>query len=176
MKEQKYAKLVMESKTNQNSMLKLLNQMQPLVKSYVKKLFFVENSDAEQELCLSIIEAVRSIKNCETDGQCITYINNAVKYRFAYLCKKNIRKESIEDFYNDDVEEFIYLEKYDDIEIICDWQKKKYRLTEKQKEIFRYLELGYTDTEIANRMQMSRQYINRIKKKICVMLEDLEAP
>lgn len=96
-------------------------------------MFFIEAVDAEQELCLSIIEAVKNIPQCKTDGQCLTYINNAVKFKFAYMCKKNIKKEEMEDSYKKDLDEEIYLEKYRDIETFYDLQKKVTCMSEMQK-------------------------------------------
>lgn len=146
-------------------MMQVLERMHPLVKSYAKKSFFIETSDAEQELYLAIIEAIKMMPKCETDGQCLTYIKNAVKFKFASLCKKNIKKEKIEYPYKKDLNEEVYHEKYYDVEILYDLEKRMSYMNEKEKKILKYLILGYSDSEISEKMGMSRQYINRIKKK-----------
>lgn len=161
-----FAALVEESKNNSKAMSELLIKLKPLIKSYAKKLFFMEIDDAEQEILLAVIEAVKSIPNCVSDGQCMTYIINSVKFRHAYLCKKNIKKEQFEDPYEIDFEEEVYLEKYEDIDIIIDFKENISRLSDAQKLIFEYLILGYSDREVAEKVGLSRQYINRIKKKI----------
>lgn len=168
MKEQRYAMLVKKAKKDTESQMRLLNQMKPLINMYSKKLFFLDSEDATQEICLAIIEAIINITECETDGQCITYINNAVKYRFARLCKRNIKKEKMEETYELNLKLAIYNEKYGDIETIYDWTDKIKKLSNKQKKIFNYLIEGYTDYEIAKKMGMSRQYINRVKKQFCL--------
>lgn len=163
-----FATLVEESKNNSKSMSELLIKLRPLIKAYAKKLFFMETEDAEQEISLAIIEAVKSIPNCVSDGECMTYINNSVKFKHAYLCKKNIRREQYEDPYEIDFEEEIYLEKYEDIDTFIDFKERISRLSDTQKLIFEYLILGYSDREVAEKAGLSRQYINRIKKKLIV--------
>lgn len=165
MKREGFATLVKEAKVDSEVMLRLLVILDPLIKSYIKKLFFMEVDDAKQEIVLAIIEAVNSITKCLSDGECFTYISNAVKFKHAYLCKKNIRKEQNEDLYEKDLET-AYLEKYENVNMMVDLQKKISLLSKNQKEIFEYLILGYSDREIAEKLNMSRQYINRIKKKL----------
>lgn len=164
MVEKEFSELVRLSKQDSNYMMQVLERVQPLIKSYAQKSFFLERQDAEQELCMAIIEAIQKMPKCETDGQCISYINNAVKFKFASLCKKNIKKEKIENPYKDAINEVVYYEKYYDVECLCDLQKRMDHMNEKEKNILRYLILEYSDNEIANIMGMSRQYINRIKK------------
>ena len=59
--EKGFTSLVKESKSNSISMSELLVRLKPLIKSYTKKLFFMEKEDAEQEILLAIIKAVKSI-------------------------------------------------------------------------------------------------------------------
>lgn len=158
--------LVKEAKNNCEKMQSVLVRLQPLVKSYTKKLFFMEADDAEQEIILAIIEAVKTIKNCNSDGECLTYIQNAIRFKQIHLCKKNIKRENNEDFYEKNLESKIYMEKYDDINIMIDFNKQFSGLSEEHKKILEYLLLEYSDREVAAKMGKSRQYINRIKKKL----------
>lgn len=68
MESQKIAMLMQEAKENQEMMQKLLVQFQPLVNAYCKKLFFLDVDDAKQELYLTIIECVKKMPYCNTDG------------------------------------------------------------------------------------------------------------
>ena len=163
--EKGFTSLVKESKSNSISMSELLVRLKPLIKSYTKKLFFMEKEDAEQEILLAIIKAVKSIPKCESDGECLAYINNSVKFTYANLCKKNIRKEQYEDPYEIRIEE-VYFEKYEDIDAYIDLKKIIEPLSYIKKKIFIYLLLGYSDREVAEKLGVSRQYINRIKKKL----------
>lgn len=166
MREGYLSDLVKHSKDDSETMIQLLGVMEPLIKSYTRKLFFMEKADAQQEIYLAIIEAVKNIPQCKTDGQCLTYIQNAVKFKFVHMCKKNMKKEEMEDLYKKDLDEEIYMEKYSDVETFYDLQKKKASMNQKQKEILYFLLRGYSDHEIADKMGISRQYINRIKKKL----------
>lgn len=158
--------LVKEAKNDCEKMQSVLLRLQPLIKSYVKKLFFMEVDDAEQEIILAIIKAVKTIKNCNSDGECLAYIQNAVRFKQIHLCKKNINREKNEDLYEKNLESRVYLEKYDDINIMVDFDRQFSALTEEHKKILGYLLLEYSDIEVASKVGKSRQYINRIKKKL----------
>lgn len=167
MEEQKYAKLIKLAKQSEEALLQVIMKMEPLIKSYAKRMFFLERSDAEQEMTLAIIEAVKSIPICEKDGQCLAYIKNAVHFKFSYLCKKNLKKETKESPYeNVDENEQIYVEKYREIEILYDLENLP--ISKRQKDILTYIINGYSDREIAEKMSLSRQYVNRIKKEILI--------
>ena len=98
---QGYKDLVIQAKNDSKYMQSLLCIMEPLVKSYAKKIFFLDWDDATQELNLAIIEAVKTIATCEDDYQCLKFITNSVKYKFAHLCKRNLKKEKYECAYMD---------------------------------------------------------------------------
>lgn len=82
MLERSFVETVISAKQKPEAMIQLLEILAPLIKSYAKKLFFLEQEDARQEIIIAIIEAVKSISRCENDGQCLAYINNAVKFKF----------------------------------------------------------------------------------------------
>lgn len=120
-----FTETVIYAKENPDVMLDLLKILEPLIKSYIKKCFFLEPEDCQQEIIIAIIEAVKGISKCENDGQCLTYINNAVKFKFAHLCKRNIKKHEFESINEINFSHVTYFEKYEDIEIECDIQAKK---------------------------------------------------
>lgn len=164
MLERSFAETIILAKENPDAMMHLLELLNPLIKSYAKKMFFLEQEDAQQEIIIAIIEAVKGISKCESDGQCLAYINNAVKFLFAHLCKRNIKKQAVESINEKDLSQAAYYEKYEDIEMKYDIQVKKQSLTKNQKNILNYILLGYSDREISDKLGISRQYINRIKK------------
>lgn len=131
----------------------------------VKKLFFLDTDDAKQELYLAIIECVKNMPYCNTDGQCINYVTNAIKFKYCYLCKKNLSREKIEDSYAE-FEEKEYVEEFGLVELRCDLNKSLRKLTGNQKKIMELVLMGHGDAEIAKEMNISRQYINRIRKQI----------
>lgn len=80
------------------------------------------------------------------------------------MCKKNIKKETIESINEIDLSQVVSYEKYEDIEMEYDMQVKRQSMTKNQKAILDYILLGYSDREISEELGISRQYINRIKK------------
>ena len=126
MKEERYAELVNKSKTNSEAMLKLIITMTPLIRKYSKKLFFMEYEDAEQEMVLALIKAVKKISKCETDGQCINYLQNAIKYHFSNLCKKNMQRKKCEEVCCEN-NVISYTERYTDVDFIYDLTKLVHR-------------------------------------------------
>ncbi len=143
------------------------------VKSYAKKIFFLDWDDATQELNLAIIEAVKIIATCEDDYQCLKFITNSVKYKFAHLCKRNLKKEKYECAYMDnegDLQES-YRADYSSVELAFDLKNITLKMTSNQRDILKYLILGWSDSEIASFLHFSRQYVNREKKKIYQFLK-----
>lgn len=161
----KYVNLILEAKESEKALVNILTLFKPLIKSYTKKLFFMEKEDAEQELCMAIIQAVREIPRCETEGQSITYLQNAIRYKYVYLCKRNIQKDAVEEEYcSDKCETIKFIENYDDIEVKYDLELEKAKLSVRHQKIFEYILEGNSDQEISEKMGISRQYINRVKK------------
>lgn len=161
---QKYSVLLQKAKYDTNALMEIITRMQPLIKKYAKHLFFMEYEDATQELTLSIIEAVYSISKYPTDAECITYIENAVKYKFSHLCKKNIYREQHEDIYTPADNSSAFYQDFSLEEFKADWADKIHSMPSKHQIILQYILLGYSDKEIAKRIGLSRQYVNRIKK------------
>lgn len=169
MKENQFAKLVGQAKTDSYSMNALLQMMQPLIIKYSKKIYLMEFEDAIQELSLAIIEAVHRIASYKSDGQCLTYITNAVKFKYIHLCKNTILKNNMENTSNHFETQISFNHPFEDVETICDWKCKKKSLSSSQQLILEYIIAGFSDKEIAKKMGYSRQYVNRIKKKFEVL-------
>ena len=147
---QEYKDLVIQAKNDSKYMQSLLCIMEPLVKSYAKKIFFLDWDDATQEL-----------------------ITNSVKYKFAHLCKRNLKKEKYECAYMDnegDLQES-YRADYSSVELAFDLKNITLKMTSNQRDILKYLILGWSDSEIASFLHFSRQYVNREKKKIYQFLK-----
>lgn len=96
----------------------------------------------------------------------IVYIENAIKFKYAHLCKSNIRREEAEGKYVEELKEVLVGETSLEVEKTIDFKSKVQQLSEKKKQILTYLYLGYTDNEIAKELGNSRQYINRVKKEL----------
>lgn len=88
MKEERYAELVNKSKTNSEAMLKLIITMTPLIRKYSKKLFFMEYEDAEQEMVLALIKAVKKYQNVKRMVSVLTICKMQLNITFQIYVKK----------------------------------------------------------------------------------------
>lgn len=161
-----FAQLVQSAKQDSVAMENVITKMNPLLKKYSKKAFFLDEDDAYQELILTLIEAVIHIDICKTDGECLIYLKNAIYYKFVHLCRDNAQKSTYIDSYasfpNDisaNVESSIY-------DLIIDLNAINSSLKPATKEIFYLICAEYSDSEIASITGYTRQYINKVRRKL----------
>lgn len=150
------------AKADTDYMETVLKDFEPLVKKYARKMFFLEYEEAFQELELAIIEAVHRIEIYPSDAQCMTYISRAVIYAYRTQCNQNIRKVKCVNL--DEI--YPYWENFSDIEFFADLEKKFCSLSASQKTLLLLLIQGESDSEIAELLHVSRQYVNKAKKKL----------
>ena len=152
---------------NKKELEKVLIKMRPLIRKYAKKLYFMDIEDAEQELNLTLIEAIYQIKQYENVAKCITYLHKSVLSKYYQLSKKNIKNNEFESYIQEIFEEIPFSYDYNSIEINIDLQNVLRYCGKNQKFIIEnYLFNGLSDIDIASRIGVSRQYVNRIKKEI----------
>lgn len=158
-----------KEKGDQEALLTLIECMNPIIDKYSKCSYFMDYDDSQQEYKLAIIEAVIKIKKYDHCGACVIYIANAVKNRFYELNRKhnNIKNEQSSEQYI--LEQIIQggVNQYCELEFKLDvWELTKCS-SEIQEKIKRYVILNeVSDVEIANRLSVSRQYVNKCKKEI----------
>jgi RNA polymerase sigma factor, sigma-70 family len=161
--------LISQMKKSQNNLAleKIIIKMQPLVKKYTRKLYFMEKEDATQELILALIESVNHIKKYDNEAMCITYLHKSIINKYYYLCKLHIKLSQMEDEFAEISDNLAYIDKFNIIELLTDLQKLLKNKNDNQKQIIKYIFVDeLSDSEISLKMNISRQYINRIKKKI----------
>ena len=155
---------------NEKYFEELVGRFQPLIKSYAHKLYYLEYEDCIQELTLALYEGIVKIPKTDDEYGCISYINKAVVHRFCKLYYGSIKEQqkqesSISLDFNQvagirsdhEIQDCIYKI---DLENLL---KNKNRL---ERSIMSLILSGYSDDEIGQQLGYSRQYINRIKKKI----------
>ena len=94
----------------------------------------------------------------------MTFIENQSERR------KNLKKEKYECAYMDnegDLQES-YRADYSSMELAFDLKNITLKMTSNQRDILKYLILGWSDSEIASFLHFSRQYVNREKKNISI--------
>ena len=140
--------------------------MSPLLKKYAARLYCMEYDDAMQELYIALLETFPYLDPAKTEAECLNYIQTTVHNRYRFLCRGCLsvpQSESIEDSIDTLSAPSPFDESYYDI---CNYIKT---LPEKgmRRQIMSLFFFQYkTDSEIAEILHVSRQYVNRIKKQM----------
>lgn len=146
----------------------LVNKFEPLIRKYVYYLYKDEKEDVRAEPTCSVWEAIREIRYFENEGQVIAFFQHALKNKYLELyrnsCKKNDHEINVEESIMDI--EFIE-NQYIDVMIKEDVERflKDYD-GNKRKIYFSIMVENLSDAEIAIKYNMSRQYVNRIRKEL----------
>ena len=144
----------------------ICRRMSPLLKKYAARLYCMEYDDAMQELYIALLETFPYLDPAKTEAECLNYIQTTVHNRYRFLCRGCLsvpQSESIEDSIDTLSAPSPFDESYYDI---CNYIKT---LPEKgmRRQIMSLFFFQYkTDSEIAEILHVSRQYVNRIKKQM----------
>ncbi|MEF2772758.1 MAG: sigma-70 family RNA polymerase sigma factor [Blautia caecimuris] len=144
----------------------ICRRMSPLLKKYAARLYCMEYDDAMQELYIALLETFPYLDPAKTEAECLNYIQTTVHNRYRFLCRGCLsvpQSESIEDSIDTLSAPSPFDESYYDI---CNYIKA---LPEKgmRRQIMSLCFFQYkTDSEIAEQLHVSRQYVNRIKKQL----------
>lgn len=164
-----------KKKEDDESLLKLIEKFQPLIQKYAKKFPSYLREDVQQELLLALIESVQRIENYEKEGQCVKYIATAVQIRFFELCRRIKHRGEIEEVLEAEIKNQKYQNEddYEKTEFLMDLRTMVNSKNMTQLRIAEYiLSVGLTDREIAIKLNVSRQYVNRCKKEIFSKLKE----
>ena len=145
----------------------LIHKFLPLIRKYAYKCHAIEFEDAQQELIFALLAAVHSITYIQNEGECIRYLQKGILNYFKYLCRTSIRHKEYEQISAND--NFTMLPSYSDFSLIdlslslAQYMKS---LSPTRQRILQYALIDeYSSSEIAAKMQLSVQYVNRIKKE-----------
>ena len=123
--------------------------------------------DAFQEISIALIEAVIHIKNYNNEAMCLVYLQKSVINKYNYLCKKHIKLGSIIDEYAEISLDVVSRNDFVVIEMNMDLRYLYNNKNTLQRHIIRYIvEDELSDSEVALKLNISRQYVNRIKKEM----------
>ena len=160
---------VAKEKRDTDAILQIVQYMQPLINKYAKNSYLAEYEDMQQELCLALIESIHKIQKIENEGQCVQYFANAIRNRFyeIYRAWKSLKREMPG---NDELLTLNIADSknyYSESEFFIDMVSGAECKSDLQKEIMKCCILEeISDTDIAKRLNISRQYVNRCKKRI----------
>lgn len=155
---------------NEKCFEELLERFSPLIKAYAKKLYYLEYEDSLQELSLALYEAVRKIPSADDEYGCISYINKSVVNRFTKLYHDSVELQNIQahsiPLDNSDSHDYQHDYETDNCISLVDLENALKSKLPIERKILYLLMLGYSDMEIAAKLGYTRQYVNRLKKRI----------
>lgn len=166
--------LVESIKVDKEKFYLILEQFKPLLKRYARLLYRDDREDMYSELTVALWEAICRISYCENDGQVINYLSMALKNKFLELyrssCKYHNHMVEIED------SEILMISVpgsfCEEIIIQEEMQRVSSELNGKKRKIFEMIFVqGYSNTEVADKLKISRQYVHRIKKELCDLVK-----
>lgn len=143
-----------------------LNRMTPLVKKYASKIHFMEYEDSVQELYTVLLETLPYLNVCKGEAKCLSYMKTAIIHRYHALCTNYLSKPQSEDIekYSAALESPPVIDDtyYDVLSYINSFppDSMKFQI------LFKCFSEDKTDSEIAQELKVSRQYVNRIKKQL----------
>lgn len=155
---------------NEKYFEELLERFSPLIKAYARKLYYLVYEGSLQELRLALYEAVRKIPSADDEHGCISYINRSVVNKFTKLYHDSVEIQSTQahSVPLDDSDGHDYRQDYetDNCISLVDLENALKSKLPTERQILSMLIQGYSDKEIAAHLGYTRQYINRIKKRI----------
>lgn len=169
------SELICEIKKDKENFILLLRRFQPLIRKYVKILYKDEEEDMYAEFAMALWEAVCSIVFYQDEGQAVKYLTNALRNKYFELYRKSRKyNDHIVDIEAQKLEETRSVDNtYEDVLINEELQRICDVLKGKKKQIFDLLFLkGYTDLQVACELNISRQYVHRVKKTFIEMIKE----
>lgn len=155
---------------NETFFEQLLEQFSPLLNAYARKLYYLDYEDSLQELSISLYEAVSKMKNTDNEYACISYIKKSIVHKFTKLYRLSVetQQNQVNCFSLDCNSNIILSQEYETENCIshADLINKLKVKTPTERNIIFLIMQGYSDEEIGDILGYTRQYINRIKKKI----------
>jgi len=161
---------------DEKSFLILAENFEPLIKKYVRLLYKDEAEDIKQEMLFALWVAVNKIEFIVNEGQCTNYFANALKRRFLELYRRSKRFNEyicLEGFNyyeenNADTHDYI-----NDINIKNDIDKFLDKYCPKTRELCKHMLFDrMSDSQISEKFDVSRQYVNRIRRRLRLDLYD----
>lgn len=152
----------------------LVDKFAPLINKYVRLLYKNEAEDTYAELVGALWEAVCNISFYQDNGQTIKYLTTAIKNKYLELYRLS-RKY----FDNTVIADESYMNEqssvdnsYEDVVTTNDLARVERKLEGKKKQIFELVFYKYyTDIEVADELNVSRQYVHRMKRSLCEMIK-----
>lgn len=163
--------LVRKAQKNDNeAVIEIVQKFQPLIDKCSKRMGNPEDNESELKLVLIKLLKTIPIDNMSNESSIVSYISKAIVNATYKLSRKysrqmkneiELREDIIVNMVNDAVEDYIFVGRLMD------------KLPEHQRKILedRFIK-GYSDIEIADRLNISRQAVNRTKNRALNTLKE----
>lgn len=158
-----------QNNRDEQSFSEILEIFSPLIRSYARKLFYLEYEDSCQELAFALYEAVIKIPELSSPGKCFSYLAKSIQHRFhkLYRQSKLFQAESLQKCSTEVLEKAGYFETgFSDCLLYFDLNLLANNMPSQSRKLLRLLMEEYTDAEIGAILGCSKQYVNRLKKNI----------
>lgn len=155
--------LLKECNSNINAMEEIIERFQPLIISYSKKSGWkIETEDMQSILTIKLIKIAKEMKVSDKEGANVKFIATCLKNHFLDVIRKINRLEENEELQKERLEGITNLGEEDLI-----FEDMIKGLNKQKQEIIRlkFKEM-YTDQEIAVKLNVSRQAINKQLRSI----------
>ena len=151
---------------NSQVSMEILKRMSPLLKKYASKLHCMEYEDAIQEMNLAILEALNYLKPDWTEEKYLFYLKNVIHHRYCALCKSILRRPQTEDLFPYSTTLAAPPAIDDSYYAVLAYIDSLPAESTGRKILSMYFLDDYSDTEIADILHVSRQYVNRIRRQL----------
>ncbi|MGH4120269.1 sigma-70 family RNA polymerase sigma factor [Clostridium sp.] len=164
--ENKLMDLILKYKQgDKDNILEIINDFMPLLKKYSRKLSY-DGADSDLIIALiKIVEAYPIYKNNKASKECVivSYIATSIRHEYIRLSKKNYKITINEMELNDNI---YLIQNNNNNGSMLFVNELLDKLPIKQKRLLRYLFVNeFTEAELALKFAVSRQYINKVKRK-----------
>ena len=157
---------------NSKVMEEIYKKMYPLLAAEASKTHFMEYDDAMQEYCFALFLALRQVRELATEAQALAYCKTVVRHHFCKLYRSYVRKGKAEYAEEELPERICHDGEIERILLETALRRELQGFTEKKRNILAKLYLsGETETAVAQKYAVSRQYVNRLKREFRVQAE-----
>lgn len=148
---------------------RVIEDVDPTITKYVKAIYDGDKDDIREEYLLALWEAIQKMVYVNNDGQCVNYLHRAIENKFHELYRAQKLKRDNEVGNNGELFlNFFEPSKDQYSDVICmESIRQALGITdEKEKDIvYKMFIEEMSDSEIAQIYNVSRQYINRMRRK-----------
>lgn len=155
-------------KGDKNQFLLIMGRFDPMIYHYTKLLFKDDTEDTISELHLTLLETVQKMHYYNDERQCGRFLSNAIKIRFMELYRNSRKRFDHEVLTAQDYEICTTDSEYALAELVQDFKQYISDYNDIQKKILISIFIeGKNNSEAASIHNVSRQYANQLKNKLC---------